>query len=1177
MAADPAVFDVTGPLPTGNTVLEASAGTGKTFTIAALAARYVAEGVADLSELILVTFGRAATSELRDRVRERLVATERALRSPDARTSDDAVVAHLAAVDDAERLVRRRRLTRALSQFDAATITTTHGFCQQMLTTLGVSADTDPDAVFVPDIADLVDEVVKDLYLARYAESPQPALTPADARDVARKAVGDHQAGLEPRGASADTVAGHRYAFARDAVAEVMHRKRARHLIDFDDLLVLLRDALTDPGHGPAAADRVRSRYQVVLVDEFQDTDPVQWEILRTAFHRHRTLVLIGDPKQAIYAFRGGDVVTYLAARADATTTATLGRNWRSDAPLLQGLETVLGGAALGDRDIVVRRVDAQHRDRRIDGGAPLRLRQVTREPFRVRGAKNPRVGDVRRLLADDVAADVVRQLGNTRLADGGTWRPLEPGDIAVLTRRNADAALVRDALDGAGVPAVVSALVSVFAQPAAAHWVTLLSALEQPGHPGRVAALTLTPFVGWDAATLAGASDTERDVLADRVRMWGRLLAERGVAALVESVSADGVAERLLRTSTGERVLTDLRHIGQSLHVAATADRLGVAALADWLRRRVAEAGEDYAEDRSRRLETDAAAVQVVTIHASKGLEFPVVYVPFGWDRYESKTPPILRFHDAAGHRLLHVGGKEDQHYDAARERHLAEERGEDLRLLYVALTRAAAQVVVHWAPSSNSAGGPLSRLLLGDVTPGELPPERVPAAADDAITARLTELAARADGTIALEPVTVWPAPAHWTPPASDRPGLSVARLTRTLDHTWRRTSYTGLTAAAHAAGVASEPETTGIQDEELVGGDAEIGVGAAVGVSSGGTRSDDPTVALGDATEERAPFDLPDGGPTGPAAPASAARHLPSPMADLPAGAAFGTLVHEILEQVDTEADDLAAELLARSREVATSGVPGVTPEALAGALAAVLATPLGPLAGGATLADFPPRDRLAELEFELPLAGGDGPPAAAVPSASPGRPATSAPPAPTPLTTPSRAVATLTDIVDLLRRHLPADDVFAPYPDHLAGLGEAKLLGYLTGSIDAVLRCGHDEPRYLVVDYKTNRLGVFDEPLTAWDYRPAAMAEAMMRTHYPLQLLLYLAALHRYLRWRQRGYDPERHLGGALYLFVRGMCGPHTPVADDGNPYGVMAWRPPTALVVDLSALLEGRTP
>jgi len=207
-----------------------------------------------------------------------------------------------------------------------------------------------------------------------------------------------------------------------------------------------------------------------------------------------------------------------------------------------------------------------------------------------------------------------------------------------------------------------------VFGTSAARHWATLLAAIEQPGHQGRTAGLGLTPFIGWDATRLACADDSERDRLADRVRQWSAVLVEHGVAALLETVTAEGLAERLMRTTTGERQLTDLRHVGQALHVASVQEGLGVAALSDWLRRRIDEAADDYAEERSRRLETDAAAVQVVTVHASKGLEFPVVYVPFAWDRYESKSPPLLRYHDDDGTRVLHVGGPDDDGYPAAR-----------------------------------------------------------------------------------------------------------------------------------------------------------------------------------------------------------------------------------------------------------------------------------------------------------------------------------------------------------------------------------------------------------------------------------------------------------------------------------------------------------------------------
>ncbi|UZN02000.1 UvrD-helicase domain-containing protein [Cellulomonas sp. S1-8] len=1143
----PAVFDVCGPLPTGTTVLEASAGTGKTFTIAALATRYVAEGRARLPELLLVTFGRMATSELRDRVRARLVATERALRDPVARTSDDVLVRHLADVDDTELARRRDRLTVALSEVDAATITTTHGFCQQMLRALGTTTGggvVEPGATLLPDVAGLEAEVVDDLYLAAYAGTDAPVLTVADAREVARAAVSDHAAALAPDDAPAGTPPDHRYRLAGAARREMVRRRRAAHLLDYDDLLTLLHAALTDPTTGAAAAARVRAPYAVVMVDEFQDTDQVQWQILRAAFHGHRTLVLIGDPKQAIYAFRGADVHTYLEAR-DVASTSTLGRSWRADPPVLDGLAHLLGGAALGDPRIVVHPVQAARTGRRLDGGAPVVVRRVTRQALGA-GSAAPRVDTVRALVHRDVAAQVVRTLRECRLRDGEEWRPVLPGDVAVLARRNADALAVREALAAAGVPAVVSGLSSVFATSAARDWLVLLSALASTGDPARVAAAALTPFVGWDAAGLAGAADPEREDLADLLRGWSHVLAGQGVAALLQATAAAGLHERLASRVDGERTLTDVRHVGEVLHAAARDAGLGAAALTEWLRARIDEAAGDYAEERSRRLETDAAAVQVVTVHAAKGLEFPVVMVPFAWDRFVPRTPTVLRYHDDDGTRRLHVGGPGSPGYDAARARHQAEEAGEDLRLAYVALTRASSQVVVWWAPSTVSASGAVGRLVLGARDAQGLPPDTVPVPRDDQAAAGLDALAARSGSTVVHEAVDVPPPAVRWERPRGEEVPLEVAHLRRAVDTTWRRTSYSGLTAAAHDAGpagpgapdrtgVADEPEDPGIQDE-----------------------ADGPVpVPLPDAGHGDAPGPgLLEHGRLDPAL-VAALRALPSPLADLPGGTAFGTLVHHVLEGVDTSAVDLAAELRARCAEAAGHGPGlGVDPGVLAGALLPAMHTPGGPLLGGRTLAQIPPRDRLAELDLELPLAGGDLDPA-------------------------GRRPATLGHVADLLRTHLPPDDPFAAYADRLTALHDdaatrpGALRGYLTGSIDAVLRADVDgDTRYVVVDYKTNRLGPPDEPLTAWHYRPAAMRAAMLDAHYPLQLLLYTVALHRFLRWRLPGYDPQRHLGGGAYLFVRGMCGPATPVVD-GSPCGVVSWRPPPALVVALSALLDGR--
>ena len=1119
-------FDVCGPLPAGTTVLEASAGTGKTYTIAALATRYVAEGVATLPELMLVTFSRAATRELRERVRERLVSAERGLASGQC-APDDELLGLLADASAEEVQRRRHRLTRALAGFDAATIATTHGFCSQMLDGLGLAGDLEPDATFVEDVDDLVMEAVADLYLQRFAADPtEPAVGHDAALRVARAAVGDPQARLVPADAPSGSSAQLRYALASDAYTAVHRRKRTRRLLDYDDLVSRLDDALRDPVRGTAAVERVRSRYRVVLVDEFQDTDPLQWRILQTAFHGVTTLVLIGDPKQAIYAFRGADLVTYLSATGEASTHRTLDRNWRSDEPLVGALRSVFRGAALGDERIPVREVDAQHESARLDGaGPPLRLRVVRRSLVGESDRAKIRVSEARPVVAADLARDVVTLLdGPARLRLDGDARPVSPGDVAVLVRTNDNAALIRDALAAAGVPAVLTGSRSVFLAPVAREWLTLLRTLEQPHRAGLAGAAALTCFVGWTPRQLADAGDEGTDELGRLLRTWRDVLAERGVAALLEVVSSSTrLTERLLAADDGERRLTDVRHIGQALHSAAVAGRLGPAAVVDWLQRRITEAAADAAEERSRRLESDADAVQVVTIHGAKGLQFPIVYVPFGWDRHVRDAPDFLLLHDDDGTRLLDVGGADGPGYAARREQHLAEELGEDLRLLYVAMTRARCQVVAWWVPATTAEQSPLHRLLFGSFDEGGQPPAKVPLPRDADVRKRLDGLAASAGGTVAVEDVGDDRA-ARWQPAVEYEPSLAAAVFDRRLDEGWRRTSYTGLTrfvhdGAAEPPGVGSEPEVEERQDEPALPVPPEP-----------------PVLNLLDA----------------------AMRAVPSPLADFPSGTAFGTLVHGVLETVDTAAVDLAAELSARCHDaMARRPRSEVDPDALAAGLLPAFDTPLGGLVDRRRLRDVTSADRLAELDFELPLAGGDSPRGTA---------------------------ATLADIAGLLRLHLSSSDPLAGYADalHSPALAWQRLRGYLSGSIDAVLRlrAPDGDARYLVVDYKTNWLGTFGpdgaDPLTAWHYRPAALAEEMVRAHYPLQALLYSVALHRFLRWRQPGYSPDGHLGGVLYLFLRGMCGPDTPVPD-GNPCGVFSWQPPPALVADVSALLDRGAP
>ena len=1143
-----APFELYGPLPSGTTLLEASAGTGKTYAIATLTARFVAEGH-PLERLLVITFTRAATGELRSRVRDRLRSARdglvRALATR-AEPHDDDLVRLLWDGGRQAALERRDRLTRALAQFDAATIETTHGFCHRVLVELGVAGDAARSLELVEDIDHLLEEVVDDLFVRKYVRHAPPDLTRADALELAQQVLRNPSALLAPPLGNGPDLASIRRRLAEAVRTETDRRKRAAGLLTYDDILLRLRDTLGNPLRGPAARARLRERYEVVLIDEFQDTDPVQWDIVAQTFGGGAaTLVLIGDPKQAIYAFRGADVQAYLAAARSAATRATLATNWRSDGPLVRALDALLLDAQLGDADIVYRHVAPATRNDvpRLVGapvGAALRIRRVARDALRTTSLGDVGADDARRFIADDLAGDVASLLSSgaevemeARSDDRPARRaPIQPGHVAVLVRRNADALLVRRALTARGVPAVVVAPGSVFATASATEWLRLLQALEQPTSRARAAAAALTSFLGWDAGRLAMAGDDDLDRLHGQLHAWAGLLRERGLASLLAAIEgATRLPARLLAQDDGERRLTDLHHLGELLHAEATTTSLGPAALATWLRERIAESADPAtadarAEERSRRLESDAAAVQVLTIHRSKGLEFPVVYCPFLWHGGTGRLRFPL-FHDptAGGARTLDVGG-ERPGFAAQTQLAIAEARGEDLRVCYVALTRARHQVVCWWAPTKDAGRSPLGRLLFareadGSVGNGGRNPD------DDRVTARLQALAAAAPGCVALEPAT--PSTATYRP-ADDRPGeLALARLGRALDTAWRRLSYTSLTAPAHDGSNRPGPS----------GGPGPSGHGGPGGL-------DELDGLDGEVADEAL-----SGGILAAAAGTEAAhlRRIPLVLAEAPGGAAFGTLVHGLLERADFVADDLAgdlrsaldAELVWRRVDVGSRGV-------LVDGLAAALATPLGPDLGELCLNQVARADRLDELGFELPLVGGDDP----------------------------HGTLELAGLGELLGTRLPPDDPVAAYAPRLLDPAiQATLRGYLNGSLDLVLRTG--DGRFAVCDYKTNRLVSAEGSLTAHDYRPAALAEEMARCHYPLQALFYLVALHRYLRWRLPAYDPERHLAGAHYLFLRGMTG--NPDARVGHqPCGVWSWQPPPGMVETVSDLLdEGATP
>ncbi|AZG44643.1 UvrD-helicase domain-containing protein [Gordonia insulae] len=1111
MTATPTPFDVTAPLPAGTTVLEASAGTGKTFAIVGLGARFIAEGV-PIDKLLLVTFSRAATAELRERMRDRVAELVAALSDPAAcGAHPDPLVRYLADGVPADVALRRERLARALSDFDASTIATTHTFCNRMLDALGFLGERELVHEIVEDVDDLVDEAALDLYIRGYAGSDAPDIAPADATAIARDAVRQPAAALAPSSAdlggstgATATVAIRRARFAARIREIIEDRKRLSRLRTYDDLQMILFRIVTDPVVGEAACARIRASFEAVLVDEFQDTDPQQWEIVRRCFHQHRTLVLVGDPKQSIYGFRGAEVLAYLQAVTSADALRALDVNRRSDGALVDALGRLYGGAELGHPQILVHDVTAARAGSRIRGVPPVRLRAFPRAAFPVTGASGfASVGDVRDRVIADVAADIAGLLAsNTTIEVDGVTRPVEPGDVAVLVTLNKTVAPLQQQLQEHGVTAVIGSGTSVFHTAAARHWLSVIRAIEQPARSDMVRLAALSPLIGWSAERLAADDGADTAELATMLQGLGRVFDEGGFAAMSQRLmSRMSVAERVLALRDGERALTDLVQVASLCNAEVMDSDCGLSALGEWLADRIADTTRwQRHEDQTRRLDRDTQAVQIMTVHRSKGLQFPIVYVPFAWDGARNSNRATFTFHDDAGERVLDVGGKEAPGYRSRWARHETESAGEELRLLYVALTRAQSQVVLWWAPAYFTRISALHRMLFGRKDGSSAVPESFDVPDEDTCGRVLTgyatadgairvEVAGR-DGDSRIEPL----------PPRRPAEGLGVALFDRSIDQSWRRTSYSAIVAGAghgHLPLLGSGSEA----DDDLI--------------------ADEPVPDV-----ERIPAET---------APASG---TPSLMNGMPFGAAFGTLVHETLEYVDTDAPDMAGHVRDLCRTSIERRMVDVDVDLLAAALVGVLTTPLG----FGDLWQIRPRDRLAELDFEFPLTDprADGS---------------------------SRSAVSMSAVADLMDRHLPADDPLAGYSDRLRELPPQRLRGYLTGSIDSVLRT--PDGRFVVVDYKTNRLRPGD--LTAEDFDRDAMATEMIAANYPLQALLYSVALHRYLRWRVRDYRTADHLGPVQYHFVRGMIGPDTPAG-----CGVFEWHVPPALVEDVSDLLAEGT-
>ncbi len=1365
----PRDFGFDAPLTQGISLLEASARTGKTFQITNLVLRLLTqpEQPVRMGELLVVTFTNAATAELVDRIRGRLALAVGVYRSqvlgmpyPEGRDPESLRPLVEAARDSGELGEYLRLLERAQEEFDQATISTIHGFCQRMLRQNAFESMADFDLELIQDEASLIEEIVDDFLSsqvntadkARYrfftedckftrdkliklvkAAVQEPRMTvepsPADedrplpvaerlskfadwweqkgmtelaqamdkayqdgkivpakkkggeragsqstyaskkclsngqtlltwvrsvlaggqpspcpqanywgATNIRNYSPGPHawhhphlnrvRAALDPSVEEASYERARFVSWAREALRE---RHEAQRTMSFQDLLRQLADRLKHPEQAGPLKLAIGSAYRVALIDEFQDTDPVQWGIFRALFGEGKHhLYLIGDPKQAIYRFRGANVNAYLEAKKAASNDYTMRVNYRSDARLLAALNPVLAApfpadarpdnklghegmfgldgityepvSAPQDRKVGAR-LSAPESGSELPAGtlAPLQLRFLDQrlDPlFTPDGSTSTQIttGLLNKLLPRRVAADIVALLKQKlRLYQEKkeSWRTLSPGDIAVLVRSGKQARAVQGALLEAGVPCVLPRTDTVFASDEAAELQLWLDAVRKPGSDGAARAAYTTVLFGGTAEKLKSLDRDDDDAdhswwdeWLGQLAQWQGSLEKHGVLrAFRKAMSDQKVQATLLARRDGERRLTNLLHLLELLHAAQVHQHLGLSSLILWLaeQRRNAKAGSDTGE---LRLERDDEAVRIMNMHKAKGLQFPVVFAPSLWGQAKGGGDALVISKDEGSpERVL------DVHLDATVEpkrsrtiRDIRENWQDELRLLYVALTRAEQRCVIYTGDINGLATSAVGTLLHA-FTPGtsagsvgdrlEAARKRIEKMGSQELWDDLQALAARAGepdphGQLIhvsrCEPVSE---PAQWTMETDDRTQEDFdARLferfdrkgrPKNLDRTWKRTSYTGITKSrSHKA------------DEEI----EQAAMGRSTGISEQAETAKDH--------DQDVSIEAVRGSGLDPEVEAELRAQLPTdevareevPLAQFPAGADAGTFLHELFEHLDFSPfahaeDDVEGQELARAelervirergplhgfggprhRELLSSGIPPV------------LRTPLGGELGELRLADIPKHRRLDELVFDLPLAGGDD-------HRRPNNESHRA-------FTKRISGAAFGEAFQLGKGDGVPRDV---YLDKLAkGWVKQHFAGYLTGSIDLVFATPtaleSDPERFYVLDYKSNRLDLLrDRETTRGHFCRAWMRHEMEHHDYIVQAYLYSLALHRFLRQRKPKYKPEEHLGGALYLFVRGMVGPEKPT-DNEHPYGVFFLRPNLDVIRQLDQLFD----
>lgn len=1204
-------FDLLNAPLEGSNLIEASAGTGKTYNIEGLFIRLVLEMQLQVDQILVLTFTNAATEELKDRIRNKLVQARDAFA---AGNSVDPLIESLLKIYP-DQQAAGMCLHEALIDFDQAAIYTIHGFCQRIIHENAFETHNLFDTELVSNQSHLIQEVVDDFWRKTFytaskewigfalqrvkhpdyfirlldkvkipdvkivPESSEPLLealqpfrsalealkkTWPTSREAVIQAMMDpalnaniygsmkasaNHPQMNARALKVTTLAGamdhlahpqstgfplfdkfenftaakltratkknnsppeHPFFDLCDVVlaqgellnaefeqslmflktrlfgfaaSELRQRKKEKNIQYFDDLLITVLNVLKSENANQLAAG-IRQRYKAALVDEFQDTDSVQYDILTRLFaHENSLLFMIGDPKQSIYSFRGADIFSYMKAARRSDAKFTLIKNWRSEPKLLTAVNTLFCGVNNPFIfDDIPFEAGKPARQSLKDGefkGPPFILWYL--DSKKITGIDKPmNKPPATRLIADAVGGEIRRLLSKST--------PFEPGKIAVLVRTNDQAQLIKAVLTARGIPSVLYTSANIFDSREAMEIERILNGIAHPADTSYLKAALATEIMGTRAEELV-SGDFESQWWESRLARFSEYFQtweQNGFIRMFRLfLVRERVRDRLLSFPDGERRLTNVLHLVELLHRQSAEKNTGVADLLKWL----AEQQDPITarlEENQLRLESDENAVKIVTIHKSKGLEYPVVFCPFAWEG-SLINDKEFSFHDIADNLQLtfDLGSESrDQHLALARNELLSE----NLRLLYVALTRAKQRCYLVWGHINRAETSALAYLLHG----GTDQPDKF-SAQDQTLLLKnkfkdttnaervedLRQLAARSQNSIEVVslPVSTDSDRALTRAQAAEEP-LFCRRFTGKIDRSWKISSYSSLVSS-------------GASDVDLPDRDDSLD-----GLEP------DPTTSP-DELEGQSP-------PTG------------LSVFAFPRGARAGSFFHDIFEHYDfagIQSDHLQRLVAGKLLQY---GYDAKWLTTVCTTISSVLAVQLHPDLSQFRLSSLKAAERINEMEFYFPLN-----------PVTPGK-------------------------LKKAFKKSGRRNRIGQFPARLERLSFAPSLGFMKGYIDMVFR---HQGRFYLLDWKSNYLGpTFDH------YHQLCLQQTMEANYYTLQYHIYALALHQYLRYQQPDYRYEKNFGGIFYIFIRGVN------ELKGPQYGVFYDLPDPALVHSLGQTL-----